>query len=112
FALVKCYIIFKQYYTAYRLVTDINHISARLNVTYKEDDLKKFEIFLLLQLERYEEVLELSGENSESEISIMRAYSLWQLDKVKEADQLLKAIPEPARTLSAYRKQVVCIKNL
>lgn len=97
FALVKCYIIFKQYYTAYRLVTDINHISARLNVTYKADDLKKFEIFLLLQLERYEEVLELSGENSESEISIMIAYSLWQLDKVKEADQLLKAIPEPAK---------------
>src|SRR5699024_12539434 len=30
FALVKCYIIFKQYYTAHRLIEDIHEISSKI----------------------------------------------------------------------------------
>ena len=101
FALVKCYIIFKQYYTAYRLTTDIKQISSRLNITYKEEKLKKYEMLTLVKLGKYKDALELAGDSSETDASIMRAYSLWQLDKVKEADQLLKAIPAPDKEISS-----------
>lgn len=93
FALVKCYIIFKQYYTAYRLVSNINQISNRLSITYKVDELQKNEMFLLIKLEKFDDMLELAGDNVEPSVNIMRAYSLWRLDKVKEADQILKAMP-------------------
>ncbi|CAD2079854.1 hypothetical protein GCM10007275_12580 [Jeotgalicoccus coquinae] len=101
FALVKCYIIFKQYYTAYRLTTDIKQISSRLNITYKEEKLKKYEMLTLVKLGKYKDALELAGDSSETDAGIMRAYSLWQLDKVKEADQLLKAIPAPDKEISS-----------
>lgn len=101
FALVKCYIIFKQYYTAHRLVEDINHISSRLSITYKKEELRTFEILLLVKLERYKEALDLAGDSTETAISIMKAYSLWQLDRVKEADQLLKVIPAPNKEISS-----------
>ncbi|CDZ98892.1 anaerobic benzoate catabolism transcriptional regulator [Jeotgalicoccus saudimassiliensis] len=101
FALVKCYIIFKQYYTAHRLIADINHIASRLNITYKEKDLKKYEILLLVKLGNYKEALELAGETAETDENIMRAYSLWQLDRVKEADELLKATPVPDEETSS-----------
>lgn len=95
FSLVKCYIIFKQYYTAHRLVSDINKIAARLNISYQPEKLKKYAMFLLVMLEEYEEVLKISVTEDDADFSIMRAYSLWQLDKVKEADELLKTIPAP-----------------
>ena len=101
FALVKCYIIFKQYYTAYRLTTDIKQISSRLNITYKEEKLKKYEMLTLVKLGKYKDALELAGDSSETDAGIIRAYSLWQLDKVKEADQLLKAIPAPDKEISS-----------
>ncbi|NEM83746.1 hypothetical protein G3V89_23530, partial [Escherichia coli] len=72
-----------------------------LSITYKKEDLKKFEMLLLVKLERYEAVLLLAGDSSETDISIMKAYSLWQLDRVKEADQLLKATPAPNKEISS-----------
>lgn len=100
FALMKCYIIFKQYYTAYRLVAGINQISSRLSITYKVDELQKNEMFLLIKLEKYDDMLDLARDNDDPAVNVMRAYSLWQLDKVKEAYQILKAMPTPNKEFS------------
>lgn len=95
FGLVKCYIIFEQYYTAHRLINSINKISDNLNIVYKVEELKELEMFILVKLQKYEDMIALAEDRGGEAVNIMRAYSLLKLDKIKEADQILKATPRP-----------------
>lgn len=95
FALVKCYIIFEQYYTAHRLIHNINKISENLSVVYKVEELQVLEMFILIKLQKYRDMLTLAENKNGDAVNTMRAYSLLKLDKIKEADQILKAMPRP-----------------
>ena len=92
YALVKCYIIFKQYYTAHRIITDMELISTRLGIHYKEIETKKLKVLCLVKIERYNDVLEIVTSTEDEVLLVLKAYSYFQLDKVKEADALLKSL--------------------
>ena len=92
YALVKCYIIFKQYYTASRIIKDIDSISNRLGIDYKPEAIEKLKVFLLIKNEHYQEAIDVVEDTTDSELKLLKAYGLYQLDKVREAGQLYKTL--------------------
>ncbi len=92
YALVKCYIIFKQYYTAHRIITDIELISTRLGIHYKDLEIEQLKVLCLVKIERYNDALEILTTTDDEVLLVLKAYSYFKMDKVKEADALFKQL--------------------
>src|SRR5699024_11788714 len=74
------------------IIKDIDNISNRLGIDYKPEAIEKLKVFLLIKNEHYQEAIDVVEDTTDSELKLLKAYGLYQLDKVREAGQLYKTL--------------------